>query len=185
MKTNTFLSSIFANIFAGLVTGVVISLISMIKSITLYRTVCLIEWLTSLQKDLLEYIEMYQKMILKNQSDFVDEEVFYNHIYDTLCCGNNINVKISQGRFWLFSLPFNSYKYIKDKLEYDAENCSEKNEKLRDKILISLDLNNITSNELRELFKDMDKELTCLNHKVLRHITQLEARKGTINVSIM
>lgn len=65
MKTNTFLSSIFANIFAELVTGVVISLISTIKSITLYRTVCLIEWLTSLQKDLLEYIEMYQKMILK------------------------------------------------------------------------------------------------------------------------
>lgn len=85
MKTNTFLSSIFANIFAELVIGVVISLISTIKSITLYRTVCLIEWLTSLQKDLLEYIEMYQKMILKNQSDFVDEEVFYNHIYDTLC----------------------------------------------------------------------------------------------------
>ena len=92
-------------------------------------------------------------------------------------------MKISQGRFD-YSLPFNSYKYIKDKLEYDAENCSEKNGKLRDKILI-LDLNNITSNELRELFKDMDKELTCLNHKVLRHITQLEARKRAINVSIM
>lgn len=60
----------------------------------------------------------------------------------------------------------------------------KKNGKLRDKILI-LDLNNITSNELRELFKDMDKELTCLNHKVLRHITQLEARKRAINVSIM
>ena len=183
METNTFLSSIFANIFAGLVTGVVISLISTIKSITLYRTVCLIEWLTSLHKDLLEYIEMYQKMIFKNQSDFVDEEVFYNHIYDTLCCGNNINGKISQGRFD-YSLPFNSYKYIKDKLEYDAENCSEKNEKLRDKILV-LDSKNITSNELKELFKDVDKELRCLNHKVLRHITKLEARKKAINVSIM
>ena len=38
------------------------------------------------------------------------------------------------------------------------------------------------SNELRELFKDMDKELRYLNHKVLRYITQLEARKKEINI---
>lgn len=183
METNPFLSSIFANIFAGLVTGVVISLISTIKSITLYRTVCLMEWLSSLQKDLLEYIEMYKKMIFKQQSDFVDEEIFYNHIYDTLCCGNNINAKISQGRFD-YSLPFNSYKYIKDKLGYDAEKCSEKNKRIKDKIEV-LDSKNITSYELKELFKDMDRELRCLNHKILRHLIQLEARKKAINVSIM
>ncbi len=86
----------FANIFAGLVTGIVISLISTIKSMTLYRTECLIDWLNSLHKDILEYTGMYRKMIFRNQCDFVDDEVFYNHIYDTLCCGNNINVKIIQ-----------------------------------------------------------------------------------------
>ncbi len=50
MKSNPFLSSVFANIFVGLVTGIVISLISTIKSMTLYRTECLIE---SLHKDIL------------------------------------------------------------------------------------------------------------------------------------
>lgn len=37
MKSNPFISSVFANISAGLVTGIVISLISAIKSMTLYR----------------------------------------------------------------------------------------------------------------------------------------------------
>lgn len=52
---------------------------------------------------------------------------------------------------------------------------------LRENLLV-LDSKNIMSNELRELFKDMDKELRCLNHKVLRYITQLEARKKEINI---
>ena len=105
MESNPFLSSIFANIFAGLVTGIVISLISTIKSMTLYRTECLIEWLDSLHKDILKYIEMYRKMVFRSQTDF-DDETFYNHIYDRLCCGNDIIVTISQGRFNR-SLPFN------------------------------------------------------------------------------
>ena len=95
---NPFVSSVFANIFAGLVTGIVISLISTIKSITLYRTECLIEWLDLLHKEILVYIGMYQKMMFWNHSNR-DEEAFYNHIYDTLSYGNNINVTISQGRF--------------------------------------------------------------------------------------
>ena len=183
MKSNPFLSSIFANIFAGLVTGIVLSLISTIKSITLYQTTCLVEWLSSLHEDILNYIEMYQKMIFKCQKDIDDTETFDDHIYDTLCCGNEINVKISQGRFDC-SLPFNSYKYVKNNFKYDATYYSEKNEKLREQILL-LDAGNITINELRNLFKDMDNELRHLNSKILKRITYLETKKKAINVSIM
>lgn len=183
MESNVFLSSVFANIFAGLVTGVVISLISTIKSITLYRTECLIEWLDSLHKDILEYIGMHRKMVFRGQNDFVDDETLYNHIYDTLCCGNNINVTISQGRF-NYSLPFNPYKYMKDKFEYDAISCSENNEKLREQIMI-LDVKNVTNKELEKLFENMDRQLNMLNGKILKHIINLKARKKAINISFM
>lgn len=183
MKSNPFLSSVFANIFAGLVTGIVISLISTIKSMTLYRIECLIDWLDSLHKDILEYIGMYQKMVFRNPCDFVDNEAFYNHIYDTLCCGNNINVKISQGRF-NHSLPFNPYKYTKKKFEYDATNCSENNEKLREQIM-ALDVSNVKNSELRNMFEDMDRHLNTLNGKIIKHITHLKARKKAVNISFM
>lgn len=182
MERKPFLSSVFANIFAGLVTGIVIGLISTIKSMTLYRTECLIEWLDSLHKDILEYIGMYQKMVFRSQSDF-DDETFYNHIYDTLCCGNNINVTISQGRF-NHSLPFNSYKYMKKRFEYDAVNCSANNKKLREQIM-TLEVKTVTNNELRDLFKDMDRQLNILNGKIIKHITYLKARKKAINISFM
>ena len=45
MNSKPFLSSLFANIFAGLITGIIIGLVSTIKSISLYKTKCLIEWL--------------------------------------------------------------------------------------------------------------------------------------------
>ncbi|MBD5527818.1 MAG: hypothetical protein HDR02_05325 [Lachnospiraceae bacterium] len=183
MKLNPFLSSVFANIFAGLITGIVISLISTIKSITLYRTECIIEWLDSLHKDILKYISMYKKMVFRSQKDFDSDETLYNHIYGTLCCGNDINVAISQGKFD-YSLPFDPYKYMKNKFEYDAINCSKNNDKLREQIML-LDIKNVTNNELRNLFEDMDRQLKILNGKILKHITNLKTRKKAINISFM
>lgn len=182
MEKNPFLSSIFANIFAGFVTGIVISLISSIKSITLYRIECLIEWLDSLHNDILEYIKMHRKIIFRSGNDF-DEETFYNHIYDTLCCGNNINVKITQG-VYNYSLPFNTYKYIKKHFNYDAINCSKNNQMLRDKIML-LDTKNVTNKELLDLFKDMDYELNVLNGEIIKHITYLKSKKKAINISLL
>ena len=68
---------------------------------------------------------------------------------------------ISQGRFNR-SLPFNSYKYVKKKFNYDATSFSKNNEKLREQIMM-LDVRTVTNNELRDLFKDMDRQLTILN----------------------
>lgn len=182
--SNPFLSSVFANIFAGLITGLVISLISAIKTMSLYRTECLITWLNRLHEDILEYMEMHRKLMLfKNEEEFKNEEVLYNYIYDTLCCGENINVTISQGRF-KESLPFNPYEYFKKKFKYDAVSHSEENSELREKILV-LEVSNITSKELRILFENMYKQLFILNGGILEHIINLEARKKAINISLM
>lgn len=182
--SNPFLSSVFANIFAGLITGLVISLISAIKTMSLYRTECLITWLNRLHEDILEYMEMHRKLMLfKNEEEFKNEEVLYNYIYDTLCCGENINVTISQGRF-KESLPFNPYEYFKKKFKYDAVSHSEQNSELREKILV-LEVSNITSKELRILFENMYKQLFILNGGILENITNLEARKKAINIALM
>lgn len=103
-----YLSSIFANIFAGLVTGIVLSLFSTVKAFSLYKTEALIDWLNNLHNDYMNYNKMSRKILFYNEDEFLTEEELYNYIYDVLCCGNDINVIISQGRFDQ-SLPFNSY----------------------------------------------------------------------------
>lgn len=182
--SNPFLSSVFANIFAGLITGLVISLISAIKAMSLYRAECLIKWLSRLHEDILEYMGMHRKLMLfKNDEELKSEEALYNYIYETLCCGQNINVTISQGRY-KESLPFNPYEFFKKEFKYDAESHSEENSKLREKIKV-LEVRDITSKQLRELFENMYNHLFILNGKILKHITNLEARKKAINVSLM
>ena len=181
---NPFLSSVFANIFAGLITGLVISLISAIKAMSLYKTECLIKWLNCLHEDILEYMEMHRKLMLfKNDEELKTDEALYSYIYDTLCRGENINVTISQGRF-NESLPFNPYEYFKKEFKYDAVIHSKENSTLREKIMV-LEVSNITSKELRILFENMDKQLFILNGKILKQITNLEARRKAINVSLM
>ena len=181
---NPFLSSIFANIFAGLITGLVISFISAIKAASLYRTESLIKWLTLLHEDIVEFIGMHRKLILFNkQEELNDKEDLYNYIYDTLCFGESINTTISQGRF-KESLPFDSYEYFKKNFNYDAVSCSKENSILREKIIV-LDVSNITGRELRLMFENMERQLRMLNSDVLKHLTDLEAKKKAINVSLM
>ena len=48
-----------------------------------------------------------------------------------------------------------------------------------------LDVRTVTNNELRDLFKDMDRQLSILNGKIIKHITYLKTRKKAINISFM
>lgn len=73
---------------------------------------------------------------------------------------------------------------MKKRFEYDAVNCSANNEKLREQIM-TLEVKTVTNNELRDLFKDMDRQLNILNGKIIKHITYLKARKKAINISFM
>lgn len=179
-----FLSSVFANIFAGLITGLVISLLSAIKTTSLYKTECLIKWLNCLHEDILKYMEMHRKLMLfKNDEELKNDDALYNYIYDTLCQGESINVTISQGRFKK-SLPFNPYEYFKKEFKYDAVTHSEENGILHEKVK-ALDVSDITSKELRILFENMYKQLFVLNGEILKHITNLEVKQKAINTSIM
>lgn len=181
---NPFISSIFSNIFAGLITGLVISLLSAIKTMSLYKTECLIKWLYCLHEDILEYMEMHRKLMLfKNDEELKNDDALYNYIYNTLCQGENVNVTISQGRF-KNTLPFNPYEYFIKEFKYDAVTHSEENSALREKIMI-LEVSNLTSKELRMLFDNMDKQLFILNGEILKHIINLEVKQKAINISIL
>lgn len=177
---SSFLSSIFSNVFAGLITGVVLSLISTVKAIDLYRTECLIKWLEDIHADCLSFIDLRIKFI--RREDFDSYEEFDNYIYDALCCGNDICVKISQGQFDK-SLPFNSYKYCKKNFSFDTIIISEKNEKLHEKILNS-DLSNFTQKDLFNLFEEMENQIWQLNRGVVSKISKLKIKKKAINISV-
>lgn len=123
-----YISSLFANIFAGLVTGIVISVISSVKAFSLYRTEVLINWLEKLHQDYLEYNAISRRLLSCKTDDFATVKELEDYIYDVLCRANDIPVTISQGRFNQ-SLPFNSYKYFKKHLKYDAEEQIQKNKK--------------------------------------------------------
>ena len=174
-----YLSSIFANIFAGLVTGIVLSLFSTVKAFSLYKTEALIDWLNNLHNDYMNYNKMSRKILFYNEDEFLTEEELYNYIYDVLCCGNDINVTISQGRFDQ-SLPFNSYKYLKKHFNYDAVEQESINNELREKILI-LDVAKLSAKEIRGIFANMNDSLFELNGSILKEIENLKIKRKAIN----
>lgn len=180
--TDTFTSSICANIFTGLLTGVTVCLITTIKSISLYRTECIIEWLNDLNKECLKFIEMYRKIILTKSSDFKDNEELFYYIYDTLCCGNGICQTISQGQF-KETLPFNTYKYCKKSFSFDALEIMKTNKELHENI-IELDISSMSKTDIIKLFKPMEHQIFTLNRYILSKICELNAKKKTINISI-
>ncbi len=83
------------------------------------------------------------------KDDFLSREELYEFIYDVLCFGHNINVKITQSQFDK-SLPFNSYyKYFKSSFNYDAIKQIKIDEELREKIM-SLSIADFSKTEIRE-----------------------------------
>lgn len=134
MNSKPFLSSLFANIFAGLITGIIIGLVSTIKSISLYKTKCLIEWLDSLHEIILRYFIAYRKIVderrginknckcfqpnLKSDCDAF-HPYHYNSFEDKVSCVlsiySEVDDKISSGMFDQ-TLSFDSCKYAKKSL---------------------------------------------------------------------
>lgn len=179
---NAFLSSVFSNIFTGLLTGVIICLITTIKSVSLYRTECKIRWLEDLHKECLKFISMYRKMLLLKEEEFENDEDYNKYVYDTLCCGNEVSQIISQGRF-MKTLPFNTYKYCKKEFSFDAADVMKKNCILRDEIL-QQDIAKLSKNEVRELFKTIERQIFILNRNILKKVESLKAKQKAINISI-
>ena len=125
------------------------------------------------------YNKMSRKILFYNEDEFLTEEELYNYIYDVLCCGNDINVIISQGRFDQ-SLPFNSYKYLKKHFNYDAVEQESINNELREKILI-LDVAKLSAKEIRGIFENMNDSLFELNGSILKEIENLKIKRKAIN----
>ncbi|MBS5370604.1 MAG: hypothetical protein KHY19_14195 [Coprobacillus cateniformis] len=180
---DSFVSSLFANIFAGLITGIVLYLISSVKSISLYRTECLINWLNNIHEDYLKYNEMHYKLISYKEDDFVSKEELYEFIYDVLCFGHNINVKIIQSQFDK-SLPFDSYKYFKNSFNYDAIEQIKIDKELGEKIM-SLSIADFSKTEIRDIFRDMNYTLSSLNSDIFNKIKDLEIKKKIINTALL
>lgn len=175
------ISSIFANIFAGLVTGLVISIISLTKGISLYRTKCEIEWLNDINKQCLQFFKESNKVYFSKESTYSSNEEKYDAIYDLASLGNSISVNISQSQFKQ-NIPFNPYKFFKHHFNFDAVEEQKKNEVLRENIM-DLDINNLDNKIIREMFNDMEKSIRTLNYDVLDKIHILEIKIKAINIT--
>lgn len=180
--TASYASSVLSNIFAGLITGVVLCLVSSVKTVSLYRTERIINWLDSINSDYLKFKHSYENLLSIFDSCETEDELNY-FIYEVLCAGNNIPAKISQDRFDA-SLPFNTYKYCKRHFKFDAVAKKDQNDGLRE-IIIGMDLGRTTKNDLGKLFKEMDTSLSSLNSSVLSKKRELVARKNALSSSVI
>lgn len=177
-----YLSSTFSSIFVGLLTGVTICLISTVKSISLYRTECLIAWLDNLHNNCIKFADMFRTIISFTEQNFKNEKEFYDYIYDTMCCGNDICLIILREQFDKV-LPFNAYKYCKKELSFDAKEVSKDNDELRDVIFV-LDPSRLSPYDLWMLFQKMNKQLLDLDVHIISKLRKLNAKKKAIHISI-
>lgn len=181
VEKDEFLSSMYANIFSGLLTGVILSLISWIKSVSLYRTHCIINWLENIHKECLKFINESRKVYIANKKQNLSEQEQFDEVYNLLCLGNSINESISQGQY-NETFPFDTYKYCKKKLRFDSIKEQTENIKIKEKIQ-TINISTISKKELKTLFKDMDNSIFTLNKKILDKITELKIKNKVINLT--
>ena len=94
---------------------------------------------------------------------------------------NEICVSISQGQYYDI-YPFNTYKFSKKNLKFDAIEQQKNNLELREQI-INLDISVIDSIDLKELFQAMETAIFSLNMNVLDKIKQLEIKNKAVNIT--
>lgn len=179
---DSYLSSTFSSIFVGLLTGVTICLISTIKSVSLYRTECLITWLDDLHNYCLKFIDMYRGVLSYTECTLRDDDELYDYIYDVLCCGNDICSIIRREQFDKV-LPFNTCKYCKKEFSFDAIEISKGNDKLREDIM-ALDPSQLSQQDLWVLFQEMNGQILDLNGHIISKLKELNAKKKAIHISI-
>lgn len=115
-KSKGFASSIFSNIFAGLLTGLIICLISGIKQMSVSVRENKTMFLEELEKSLTEYFKLYDEL---SKSNIKSDEYFQ--------LLNNVAVKVTFINNFISLSAFNSlylfdtYKYCKEELAYDAK----------------------------------------------------------------
>ena len=164
-------SSIFANIFAGLLTGLVILTITGVKQSNVSKLKMKKIHLEKLHKNIMEYIDLYDKLLRLKSSNF-DSAVNFDFIYDVASHANWVNDYILQSSY-NETIPFDFREYCKNELEYDAYGKIDVFVKLHDDVLY-LDIYKIDKNETLNCFKDIDKELRGLMNKTYNAIKETE-----------
>ena len=170
-------ASLCSNIFAGLVTGLVLSLLSGVRQIYVSIQQKKIDWLQQLHQMILDYYSIKHDFMSGNYRG-QDKEDF---IYDMGAHLSWIKDSIVQDSFDR-RLPFNATKYCKKAYGFDASSFTEKSEFLRAS-LCACDYSD--KNSIWTLFKDIDKEVSDLNHKICNDIRDSEEKIATAQRSVI
>ncbi len=174
---DVFWQSLLSNIFAGLVTGLVLSLLSGTRQIYFYVQERKRRWLEDLHNLIYEYRKLHHKF-LKNDYDDMDREEF---IYEMGANASWIGEHILQSSFDS-RLPFNSQKYSKRHLNFDAVAFNKEINEIHD----SLCNNTYPKKEdVVKLFENVDREFSILNHSVFADMRSLEVKIATAQKSIL
>lgn len=176
---DNFWSSICANIFAGLVTGIVLFLLTGVKQIYMARQELKYQWLKKIHDQILVFIELHRKMLL-NSVDIHSTE-FEELIYDTVCAAHDVNVYIESGERDR-KLGFNTLLYCKKQYEYDVLEKSNRDNDVREKIILG---SYETKREADLLFDEIKRDLFTLNHLIITDMNDIEVKLKMVNRSII
>ena len=176
-------SSIFANIFAGLVTGFVLCLVSGAKQIAITKMREKKAWLDNLANMLKDYFSGYQQLQRMKFQKFDGNEDTFKFIYDIGSHANWVNDEILQSSFNKV-LPFDSIKYSKRYLGYDALSLCSVFEELHGN-LYSLDVDYPSSKQILAYFDSVTPALRSLNTAVLAATRSLDIRLSEIQKTIV
>lgn len=176
---DNFWSSICANIFAGLVTGIVLFLLTGVKQIYIARQELKYQWLKKIHDQILVFIELHRKMLL-NSVDIHSTE-FEELIYDTVCAAHDVNVYIESGERDR-KLGFNTLLYCKKQYEYDVLEKSNRDNDVREKIILG---SYETKREADLLFDEIKRDLFTLNHLIITDMNDIEVKLKMVNRSII
>ena len=120
-----------------------------------------------------------------------DCDVFYPYHYDSfedkVSCVLSIYSEVEDkilSEMLDQTLSFNSYKYAKKNLNYDAIKYSEVHEKQRNRIS-NIPESEMTSQRLETEFKEMNYHIQELNERILGNINHLKKRKNIISSEVM
>ncbi|MDO4307636.1 MAG: hypothetical protein Q4C77_12435 [Eubacteriales bacterium] len=174
-----FWSSICANIFAGLVTGIVLFLLTGVKQIYIARQELKYQWLKKIHDQIIIFNDCHRKMMLNNND--IHNVEFENAIYDTICAAHDVNVYIESGERDR-RLGFNTLRYCKNQYEYDARDKSDRDDKVRGKIISS---SYESKQDADTLFDSIKKDLFTLNHQIVTEMSDIEVKLKIANRSII
>lgn len=176
---DNFWSSICANIFAGLVTGIVLFLLTGVKQIYIARQELKYQWLKKIHDQILVFIELHRKMLLNSVE--IHSTEFEELIYDTVCAAHNVNVYIEFGERDR-KLGFNTLLYCKKQYEYDVLEKSNRDNDVREKIILG---SYETKREADLLFDEIKRDLFTLNHLIITDMNDIEVKLKMVNRSII